>query len=383
MLECQKDAFSLAPTIHYLNCAYMSPLAKRVELAGITALQGKRNPIEIHPDDFFRIPARVRTSFARLIHAEHANSISIIPAVSYGIATVAKNIQARSGQNIVLVEDQFPSNVYSWMSLAKEKQLEIRFASSGGASLDKGSAWTDAIVAAIDSRTAVVSIPTVHWTDGTPFDLIRIREAASKVGAAFVLDGTQSVGALPIDVSLVQPDALVVAGYKWMMGPYSIGLVYWGDRFFHGTPIEENWINRRGSENFARLVDYEEGYQEGAIRFDSGGRSNFILLPMLEEAMDMIEEWRPDRVQQYLSSLIAPVEDRIQALGFGMASASSRASHLFGLRLPTHTNPETVKEKLASHSVYVSVRGNAVRVAPHVYNNHHDMEALVDALSAC
>lgn len=361
----------------------MSPLAKRVERAGIKALQAKRNPTEIHPEDFFRIPDGVRSKFARLIGAGDAGSISIVPAVSYGIATAANNIQSKAGQNIVLVEEQFPSNVYSWQELAKKQQLELRFSAPINTSDQKNVAWTEAILANIDSKTAVVSIPTIHWTDGTPFDLYRIREAASKVGAAFILDGTQSVGALPLNVSELKPDALIVAGYKWMMGPYSIGLAYWGERFLNGKPIEENWINRRGSENFARLVDYEERYQDGAIRFDTGGRSNFTLLPMLEEALDMIMEWGPEQIQQYLHALVAPHEQKIRDLGFGMAPSNSRVSHLFGLQLPKNKDPEAVKKLLASRAVYVSVRGNAIRVAPHVYNHEDDMIALVDALSAC
>jgi len=120
----------------------------------------------------------------------------------------------------------------------------------------------------------------VHWTDGTRFDLVAIGRAARRVGAAFVVDGTQSVGALPFDVREIQPDALVCAGYKWLLGPYAMGAAYFGPRYDAGDPIEENWITRRGSDDFQRLVAYQDEYAPGAIRYDVGERSNFILLPM-------------------------------------------------------------------------------------------------------
>ena len=115
----------------------------------------------------------------------------------------------------------------------------------------------------------------MHWTDGTRFDLAAIGARAREVGAALVVDGTQSVGALPFDVQQLRPDALVCATYKWLMGPYSLGFAYLGPRFDDGEPLEETWIGRRGSENFKELVDYQDDYQPGALRYDVGERSNF------------------------------------------------------------------------------------------------------------
>jgi selenocysteine lyase/cysteine desulfurase len=382
MLTCQSHLFSLDPTVHYLNCAYMSPLARRVEDAGMRAIQAKRNPFNVSPADFFTSPESVRQLFADLVDGPKASSVSLIPSVSYGISTAAENVDVRAGQNIVLLQDQFPSNVYPWTRLAREKGLSIRTVRPRANTGDKGAAWTAAVLEQIDSDTAVVATPVVHWTDGTLFDVKAISDKAHQNGAYYVVDGTQSVGALPFSVRDVMPDALVVAGYKWMMGPYSTALAYWGDRFLDGRPLEENWTNRRGSENFARLVDYEESYQEGAIRFDAGGKGNFSLLPMMEEALKLLLEWTPEEIQRYLRGLVQPWEDAIRNAGFHMDAGSSRGGHLFGLHLPAHLDAVDVKDLLASRSVSVSVRGDVIRVAPHVYNTEEDMQSLVDALQA-
>ncbi|HAY35362.1 MAG TPA: aminotransferase [Bacteroidetes bacterium] len=376
MLPCQSDAFSLDPNLHYLNCAYMSPLPKRVEAVGISAVMGKRNPSVLSTKDFFRTADSIRSLFAQLVDAPDASSISLIPSVSYAVAIAANNLKTRPGQNIVVLHEQFPSNVYSWNRLAEDQSLTVRSVSSP----QDVSRWSEAILSAIDEQTAMVALPAVHWTDGTFFDLVAIGQKTRSVGAALLIDGTQSVGALPFSVSEIQPDALIVAGYKWMMGPYSCGMAYWSKRFLSGRPIEENWINRRDSENFARLVDYESEYQPGAIRFDVGEKSNFILLPMMEEALKMILEWSPERIQTYTGALLEPWIDPIQRLGFHISSPSLRGNHLFGLRLPEKLDPVEVKNTLDEHNVFVSVRGNAIRVAPHLYNTQADMTAMVDAL---
>ena len=143
----------------------------------------------------------------------------------------------------------------------------------------RGEGWTERILDCIDSATVAVAMGTVHWTDGTRFDVRAVPERTSAVGAALILDGTQTVGAVPIDVKALDPDALIVAAYKWLLGPYSLSLAWFGECYLDGVPLEEAWIGRRGSENFAGLVDYVDEYQPGALRFDVGQRSNFALMP--------------------------------------------------------------------------------------------------------
>jgi hypothetical protein len=111
-----------------------------------------------------------------------------------------------------------------------------------------------------------------------------------------VVDGTQSVGALPIDVQKYRIDALVCGGYKWLMGPYSLGVAYLSEYFDDGIPLEESWMNRRGSDDFQRLVAYEPQYRPGAARYDVGEHSNFILLPMLTAALRQILAWEPAQI---------------------------------------------------------------------------------------
>ena len=384
MLTCQKDAFSLDPSVHYLNCAYMSPLSKSVEAVGVEAIKRKRSPADILPDDFFATPKQVKKAFAALLESRKADQVALFPSVSYGIASVAANVSVDRGQNLVLLHEQFPSNVYTWMRLAEERGCSIRtvFPPDSTDAAMQHQQWNASILEAIDADTAAVAVPVVHWADGTLFDIPAIRRKTREVGAALIIDGTQSVGALPFPVEELDPDALIVAGYKWLFGPYSCAMGWIGDRFLDGTPLEENWINRLGSEQFAGLVDYEPSYQPGATRFDVGEKSNFFLLPMMEEALKQVTRWTPAGIQEYCAALLAPFADRIRHAGYRLAPEHTHAAHLFGIRMPEGRSTESVRKALWSHRVSVSVRGSAVRIAPHVYNDLEDMAALVDALES-
>ncbi len=380
-LPCQREHFSLPPGAHYLNCAYASPLMRSVEAAAVEALQRLRAPGTIHAEDFFRPAETVRERFARLINAPDPDGVAIIPSVSYGIAIAARNTPIGRGQNVVVAEGQFPSNVYAWQRLVRERGAVLRVVpkpdADGG---NRSRRWTERILEAIDRRTAAVALGTVDWTDGTLFDLEAIGERARAVDAVFVLDGIQSIGAMPFDVQRVQPDALVCAAYKWLLGPMGIGLAYLGARLRSGIPLEETWLGRSGSEEFHRLTEHTETYQPGARRFDMGGRASFVLLPMLSAALAQLLEWGPERIQRYCAELVAPIRPELASLGVAMDDPGVCAAHLFALRPWQMRDVGALHQALDRHRVFVSVRGESLRVSPHVYNTSDDLAALVEVL---
>ncbi len=361
----------------------MSPQARRVEKAGIDALRFMRNPSEIGPDDFFETSNAIRRVFADLIHAEEPSRVSLAPSASYGIATAARNLDIPTGSELIVLFEQFPSNIYAWRRLASEKGLKLIQISPPEFSEHRGKIWNERILDSISSATSAICIPTVHWTDGTRFDMTAISTRARDVGAALIVDGTQSVGALPFDVQEIRPDCLICAGYKWLLGPYSVSLAYWGERFDNGVPLEENWITRKGSEDFSRVMDYQDAYQEGAIRYDVGERSNFILMPMMLEALNMVIELDPSRIQDYCRALTSEALDEAEQLGFQLESEPYRSHHLLGIRVPDGISFDRLKEALSDRNVTVSFRGNAIRVSPHVYNTSDDIDALLSALRTC
>ncbi|RYC70414.1 aminotransferase class V-fold PLP-dependent enzyme [Spirosoma sordidisoli] len=390
-LTCQKHLFRLPNNIHYLNCATRSPFSLRVEQAGHDALTQQANPFGLHPDDFFSGAVRVRALFSALINNPDPDRIAVIPSVSYGMGVVARNLSRKpglqAGQRIVLIGDEFPSDVYAWDRVSKELGLSIDVVSmpsrSEDASQPLGERWNERLLNAIGPDTALVVVPPVHWMYGTRFDLEAIGERARSVGAWLAVDGTQSVGALQFDLQAVQPDALICVGYKWLMGPYSLGLAYYGPAFDDGIPLEEGWANRLDSNQFHRLTEYQPAYRPKAYRYNVGESTHFIQMPMLEAALTQLNDWKPERIQAYTSMLLANAWPILETLGCRVEpvnGARGRSHHLVGVWLPEQADPMAVSQALQARNVSVSARARVLRIAPHVYNTPDDVTVLTDVL---
>lgn len=381
MLTCKHSKFTLPPRITYLNCSYVSPILKSVEKAGINALRVKRNPIKIAPEDFFSGSEILREEYAKLINARDPKRIVIIPSVSYGIATVAANLKIEKTQNILVAAEQFPSNVYPWQRLCAESGAELRTVSPPATLVGRGKIWNERILEGIDSNTKAVAISHTHWADGTRFNLQAIRKRTREVNALLIVDGSQSVGAMPFDLQEIQPDALICAGYKWLLGPYSIGLAYYGEYFDGGKPIEEGWMNRKNSEDFTALVNYNAEYQPGALRYEVGEHSNFIHVPMLLKAIQQLNKWGIDNIQKYCGFISQNAIVKLREKGYWIEDGSYRGNHILGLRLPEGVDLNKIKDDLIKNKIYVSYRGNAIRVSPNVYNDENDLNKMVRVLT--
>ena len=376
-----RSLFSLPPESHYLNCAFMAPASKRVAASGRRALERIEAPARLGIADFFEPSVHVRQLFAQIIGASDPDRVAIIPSVSYAMATIARNTALAPGQAVVVVEEQFPSVVYTWRRACQEAGATLLTVAAPETAGSRAEAWNAALLDAIDERTAVVAVPELHWTDGLRFDLDAVGVRARAVGARLVIDGTQSVGALPFDVGRIRPDAVACAGYKWLTGPYSVGVAWYGPAFDGGTPIEENWITRAGSDHFSELVHYRDEYRPGAIRYDVGERSNFVLLPMLEAALEQVLEWTPETVAAHTRALTDRAVPQLRGLGCRIEDARWRAGHLLGVRLPAGVDIPQLGRGFAARNVSVSLRGGAIRIAPHLYNDAGDLDVLIDALA--
>jgi selenocysteine lyase/cysteine desulfurase len=373
MIPCQRHLFDIPDDVAYLNCAYMSPLMKPVIEAGIAALARKAHPWEITPDKFFTGSDEFRTAAAQLIDSS-ADDVAIVPSASYGIATAARNLPVKKGQSILVLAEQFPSNYYSWLRQAEETGASLKVVA-----WPEDNDWTATVLNSLTADVAIAALPHVQWTSGGRLDLVRIGEACRKLGAALVLDLTQSLGALPFSVRDVQPDFAVAASYKWMLGPYSVGLLYVAPKWQGGMPLEENWIQRANARDFSSLILYTENYDKGARRFDMGERSNFALLPAAVRAMKQLLEWEVAQISETTGALNRQLAEAAADMGFFAPVEPLRAPHYLALRRKAAI-PKELPEMLASEKVFVSVRGSSIRVTPNVYNTAEDCERLIACL---
>ncbi|MGA7568131.1 MAG: aminotransferase class V-fold PLP-dependent enzyme [Terriglobales bacterium] len=373
MIPCQRHLFDIPDEVAYLNCAYMSPLMKRAFEAGVAGYAQKSRPWGLTPDEFFTGAEEFRATAAKLLHSS-ADCVAIVPSASYGIATAALNLPVAKGQKVLVLAEQFPSNYYAWQRRVQESGGSLKVVA-----WPKDYDWTAAVLDSLTSDVAVAALPNVHWTSGGRLDVVRIGEACRRIGAAFVLDLTQSLGALPFNVGDAQPDFAVAASYKWLLGPYSVGVLYVAPKWHEGIPLEENWIQRENARDFSGLTLYTKNYGAGASRFDMGERTNFAALPAAMRAMEQLLEWKVEEVSETAGALNRGLAGAAGELGFVAPREGLRAPHYLCLRRKDAI-PKELPEMLAREKVFVSVRGSSIRVTPHVYNTAEDCDRLIACL---
>lgn len=374
-LPCQRALFDIPDDIAYFNCASIGPLLRAARPATERALAGRSQPWRISQREWFTDAETRRVLFARLLGAD-AEDIALVPAASYGLAVAAANLHSRPGQSVLLIAEDFPSSVYAWRRHCERSGAWLRTVAR-----EAGQDWTGAVLAGIDDATAIVAVPNVHWTDGALLDLARIGAEARRRGARLVVDASQSVGAMPFDLEAARPDFLVTVGYKWLLGPFASSYLYVAPEHREGLPLEENWLLRQDSEDFTRLIDYREGYQPGARRYDMGQRSAFETTPAAIAVLEQLLDWGVPRIAATLAATTAAIEHELGRLGLKTTSRP-RGPHLLGIALPPEARRRAAAT-LAADGIHVSLRGDAVRISPHLHTTPEDIARLAAGLKQC
>lgn len=373
-MDHERDAFLVPAEVSYFNTANLAPQLRSVREAGIDALARRGAPWTIGAADWFDEVERLRSAFGELIGGD-AEGTALIPATSYGFAVAATNLPLRAGDRILVLAEEYPSGIYTWRRAVRETGAEVVTVSRRS-----GKDWTEAVLGQLDDRIAVVSVPNVHWTDGALVDLAAVGARAREVGARLVIDASQSAGAIPLDVADLQPDYVISVGYKWLLGPFGLGYLYVAPEHRGGRPLEENWIGRAGSEDFARLIDYRDDYQPGARRFDVGERTNFELTPMALAALTQLDTWGVAAVGDRLARVTDAIAAGVVRLGLDPLPASQRGPHILGVELPAVVR-NRVLAVLSESGCFAAVRGASLRISPHLHVTDEDIERLLGALA--
>ncbi len=368
--------FDIPRDICYLNAAYMTPQPQRVLRAAFAGAERRAMAWEITPVDFFREVEILREAFARQVYCSPEN-IAIVPSASYGVSVAANNLSIEKDSFILVLADQFPSNYYPWQRLAERHGAELLVVAQRD-----GQSWADAILECLQEfggRIEIAAMARHHWSTGASIDLDAVVGALREQGTRIVLDLTQTVGAFPIDISELSPDFMVAAGYKWLFCPYGVSFLYVDEQHFDGVPIEEAWLSRVGAEDFSLLASYTEHYQSGARRFDAGERSSFSNVAGAISALELLDEWGIDNISIELGKTNKLITDILNKNGFETMHPISRAPHFQSARLPNVDRRE-LTSRLIAEGVYVSQRGDRLRLAPHLYTDERDLARFEDSL---
>ncbi len=375
MLPCQRALFDIPRDVCFLNAASWSPLPLAVQEAGRAAVGRKGQPWKLESNFQSQQYERARKAAAALIGADPAD-VALIPSVGYGVATAGKVMAIPRGSRVLVLQDDHTSPVLEWMSRAETGGYTVETVKQPA-----DGDWTSAVLEAIErpgaAPLALVSISSVHWSDGGALDMPRVAQAAKEKGAALLVDATHDAGVRRIDVKTLDPDFLIFPTYKWVLGPYGRAFMYVAKRRQNGVPLEQISASRKAVSAEDTVYFRDVSYVEGARRYDMGERDHFISLEMAAVGMEMMAGWGNEPIVARLSMLTDRLADGLANSGVRVIDKKLRAPHVLSLQFPQGMAQDLPK-KLAAENVYAAPRLGRLRISPHVYNDEEDVERFVE-----
>lgn len=319
----------------------------------------------------------LRHSAAEMINCS-TEEIALVANTTAAINFVADGFHWNKGDNLVLPQGEFPSNVYPWMNL-EDRGVEIR-----QVPLLDGKVDLDALDRACDDKTRIVAISWVAFNSGYRIDVNRAVEIAHSHGAKLMLDAIQGLGVFPIDVSQTNVDYLAADGHKWMLGPEGAGIFYVRQSNLDTLrPMNVGWNSVKQGNDFSRI---ELNIRNTASRYE-GGSQNMPGLIGLSGAIDTLLKFGlgsqtsliADRVIE-LTDLLC---DKLDEIGATLHShrGSIESSGIVSFEMPGQS-AEAMRHKLLEKGVVVSCRAGRLRASVHAYNNHDDIDRLIHNLKS-
>ncbi|TAM84123.1 MAG: aminotransferase class V-fold PLP-dependent enzyme [Acidobacteria bacterium] len=357
----------------YLNCAYQGVLPLAAAARVHEAIDQKCHPERMDPAEYFDLPRRVRNHLAAIVGGDE-REIALTSGATQGIGVLAGGLQLAPGDEVVVAGDNFPANLFTWLHM-RRRGVHVRVLRN-----DDGPLRADDVAAAFTDKTRILALDWVNYSTGRRIDLAVMGELARKRGALFVVDGTQAVGALDLNVHSLPVDVLAVAAYKWLLGPYGTGFVYIREDVLDRLELNVvNWMSVDGAEDFDALPVDNYKLAEAARIFDVPETANFLNLSAMEASLEFIRGVGVGSVTAHCTQLLDRAAEGLQARGHFLTNDNRLhlPSPLLCFRCGTDEATNKLYSELKADHVEVSLRHHRIRVSPYLYNDKEDIDRLL------
>ena len=365
--------FPIARERAYLNNASIAPMSKLV-LAAVEAFlhdvrdHGRMN----YPNWCTYAENSIKGRIGRLMGAK-STELAFIKNTTEGLVAVANGMDWREGDTVVLPSFEYPSNVYCWQRLAK-RGVRIKWVQP-----EDGRISVDALDRAIDGRTRLVSISAVQFTNGFRHDLEETARMCRRRGVLLNVDAIQWVGALSLNLKDIDVDFLSFGGHKWMMAPIGTGVFYCNERSLH--LLEPASVGYHSVAKSEAHLDYDLcAWRPGAARFEAA-LENFPGIWGLDAAVKTVLGLGSAVVETHILSLTAHAAEGLKSRGWTVVSplGSGERSGLLSFCAPGIDNA-VLETQLCEAKVDLAVRDGRARISPSYYNDHSDIDRLLEVL---
>ncbi len=364
--------FNLDPKLIYVNHAAVSPWPART-VEAVKNFASENGYIGSHHyKHWLKTEQQLKQSLAQLINAASADEIALLKNTSEGLSVIARGIEWQAGDNIVISDEEFPSNYIVWDAL-KTRGVEVRVARLSEHAISS----EQAIIEQMDNNTRLLSISAVQYASGRRIDLPELGKACKVYNSLFCVDAIQQIGALQFDVQAINADFVVADGHKWMFGPEGLALFYCKRSSMNALELQQfGWHMVEDLSDFDAMCQQWRA-ADNARRFECGSQNmigihalNASISLLLERGMAHIEKAVISNIQT-LISLFEPLKD-IQIL-----SPIDPLQHggIFTFKKQATDSP-LLYQYLVNQGVVCAARGGGIRFSPHFYNSPEQLEQL-------
>lgn len=374
-----RHAFAEFEGVAYLNAALQGPMPLAAAHQAIEALEWKKHPYRLPDGVYFDLPDRIREKIARLVGGK-PEEIAVTTGTSAGLGAVAAGIDWKPGDEVLVGRGEFPAHFATWLRYEAAGKLRVRVVEPQGRFL-----CADDYIAHLGPRTRVISASLVRFDDGARLDSARLARACQTFGTALVLDLAQCAGAMKIDLRELGASMATSSGYKWLLGPYGTGFFWVATEWTERLPLGPvNFMALEGAREFHSMPRRDLRPMPGARRWDSAEPASFTNLAAFDSALAFVLEIGVEAIQRHNDALIVQILDGLARTNCSLASPAERERRGPYICLAARDPQETklLYEKLRGAQVSVSLRENALRVSPHIYNTAEDISRFLQILSA-
>jgi cysteine desulfurase / selenocysteine lyase len=360
----------------WMNCAHQGPLPQPAVAAAQTALGEKVAPARLHDDAFLALPRRLKESLARLIGAP-ADEIVLGNSASYGLNLLVQGLPLSRGDEVLLVAGDYPATITPWLPLRRHgvavRLLEPRARPLTAEELD----------AHLRPATRVFCSSWVFSLTGEAIDLESIGRLCRERGVVCAINGSQGVGARPIDVSGLSIDALVSCGYKWLCGPYATGFCWLRPELADDLRYEQGyWLAQMADADLSHDTEPRLRDDLGAARYDVFGTANFLNFAPWRESVELFLAYGIERVAAHDQALVGRLVDGLTDTEWELESPRDEPARST-LVLLRHDDADRVArayDALLAGGVDIAQRAGRLRFSPHVFNTPAEIDRALEVL---
>jgi selenocysteine lyase/cysteine desulfurase len=364
--------------VAYLNAALQGPMPLAAACEAQAALEWKKRPDRLADTAYFDLPDRIREKISRVIGAR-PEEIAVTSGASAGLASVAAGIDWKPGDEVLVGRGEFPAHFSTWLRYEKAGKLRMRVVEPRGCFIT-----ADDYIAQIGPQTRVISASLVRFDNGARLDSARVGEACRKAGAALLLDISQCAGSMPMNIHELGATMAVCGGYKWLLGPYGTGFFWIASEWIERLPLGAVYFMAlEGARDFQAMPSENFVPVPGARRWDSAETANFTNLAAFESSLDMVLRIGLDSVARHVDGLVGELIERLPP-NCVLASPEERSKRGPYVCISARKREETraLYDKVRAAQIHVSLRDNALRISPYLYNTTEEISRLIEVLSA-